>query len=120
METYTIEQIQRAFDKTIGAESEGGAAASRYVYEKFEAELTRKPYEFREGEVVYRTNVGYVQIHHPNVPDGRPQRLSEMPKAVEDLRNCAEFVVKHMVGVLNEKPHRELKKALADFDEVVK
>ena len=103
---YSLDEIEAAFATTIGAESEGAAAASQYVFEKFARELTRPQPEFRENQVVVAegpNHFGYYKVgRQPDkVEEGtflkqsRPLTLEEVGPgyvSVEDVRPLVDAV----------------------------
>lgn len=122
-DTYTIEQIREAIEKVHVYPDWGGDDIDEFC-DNVTAELTRPQHEFREGEVVFHS---YLEDDQPtgeyfqwegaeDIPStARPLRLSEMPQAVEDLRNAIDCVLDGMQGGMD-----HLANALAAFDEKVK
>ena len=105
-------------------------------WRKIMTELTRKPYEPRDGEVFAFSNAitpahsvdwGFcrklqgIAFEAENI---RPLRLSEMPRQVEALHRVAAGIMHHLEnGGKMDKATRNfdlLREAVNDFDEVIK
>lgn len=85
---YTIEEIEKAVRKAL-VDPQKTESLRDYIIR----ELTKPAYEFREGEAIISESTGHLtkvgNVPKPGVFDYRHLRLSEMPKAVEDLREAA-------------------------------
>ena len=120
MEEYTIEQFREA------AQVAGFKDAADEIIDT----LTRS--KFSEGQVAYDcVNDEYFAVVGGEIgmEDCRPLNQAEVgpdwvPVEVKDaavkLRDCAAYAYLQVVGDQNIRIHKELKKAVAEFDEVVK
>ncbi len=127
MTDFTPEQIE-AIEAAVRMEHNTTAAAgnplslmcSVDLADCIMAELQNKP-TFRKGEVFavpYKTDQwDYFKYSGQDNPDARHLTLSEMPQAVEDLRNAAHEI---LTLLFNGEITRELSNALAAFDAQVK
>ena len=120
---YTIEEIKAVFAATVGSEAKGCCAATGQDWEDFERELTKPAYEFRDGEVIETGgssgNWSYVRYEADKMDltgRERPLRLSEMPKAVEDLREALETCKQGGEIIAGDRALR----IIAAFDEAIK
>ena len=122
--TFTEEQIINAWNSIVVRAKYGGV---EFTSNALIAELTRPQPEFREGEVfiaessdfesaIIANGHGYTRLEEIlKTKNCRKLRLSEMPEAVERLRN-------HMQMIANNEnaeymsPDDRAEDALADFD----
>ena len=108
-EKYTLEEIEAAIRRIFTLDESG--RISRAVI----AELTRSN-DFRDGEILIKKNneFGCIKVREGGgmkYLNYRPLRLSEMPRAVEDLRKYVQSRIGKQEGAAA---------ALAAFDERVK
>lgn len=122
-EKYTMEEIRAAIGRAAVQTDDFTSSPAQLIV----AELTRPKHKFRAGEItVERWPNSHleklIRINEAtNLEYCRPLRLSEMPKAVEDLRRFVDWVAAQKNILPSQRASkkaiiREAVKDLAKFD----
>ena len=129
MNEEDLKRVEAAINNVDAGEKGYTSLPLHIIRDKIMAELRKPEHEFREGEVVvYKypeedaktyglSDKEYFETWIDDKSDiashFRPLRLSEMPQAVEDLREAC-FCILNSIADSDDKAY--LKQALADFD----
>ena len=91
---FTLEEIEAAIESVYEKSSTGNLTTKKVI-----TELTRPKHSFREGEVVINRERRCLMYWDDSIEDPcRQLTLSEMPKAVEDLRETVRLFLNDEVS----------------------